>query len=477
MFSGIYPVIMCGGSGSRLWPLSRSGMPKQFLPLKGDKSLFVQTLERVARRYGFKEPIIIANSEHRFLLSKQAGDANLPLGKIILEPMGRNTAPAVIIAALEAAQTDPEAKILVLSADHLISDVPAFHEAVERAAAAANNAYLTCFGIHPTSAETGYGYIKPGTAVEGAAGAHLINSFREKPDAATAQAYLASKEYLWNSGMFMFSAQQFLEEARACEPAMFDACKTAFDAITPDLHFHRLPEKEFSAVPDNSIDYAIMEKTTRAAVVPCSIGWSDLGSFSALHDTGEKDARDNVTHGDVTLLASSGCFVHSDGRLITATDINNLVVVATDDAVMIAPKDKDQNVKNIVNALKKEGRDEAKLHTTVYRPWGFYTSLAINSHFQVKELCVYPGKRLSLQSHNKRAEHWVVVEGEATVTRNDDILTLKANESVFLPVKTRHRLENKGERLLRLIEVQTGTYFGEDDIIRYEDDFMRERSG
>ena len=473
MFAGIYPIVMCGGSGSRLWPLSRSGMPKQFLPLKGEKSLFIQALERVNQRYGFQKPIVIANKEHRFLLAKQADDAGLSLGKIILEPVGRNTAPAVITAALEAQQEDADAKILILSADHLITDVPAFHEAVERAKLAADNAHLTCFGIHPTSAETGYGYIKPGHALTEARGAHHINSFKENPDAATAQAYLASQEYLWNSGMFMFSAQQLLDEAAIHAPDMLQACRIAHDAMVADLQFHQLPEKEFAAVPGNSIDYAIMEQTRHAAVVPCSIGWSDLGSFSALHENGTADARGNVTTGDVTLLNSSDCFVYADNKLVAATDIHNLVIVATDDAIMVTPKEKDQNVKQIVEALKKDGRDEAKLHTTVYRPWGFYTSLAVNSHFQVKQLCVYPGKRLSLQSHERRAEHWVVIEGEATVTRDDDILTLAANESVYLPTGTRHRLENKTDELLRLVEVQTGTYFGEDDIIRYEDDFKR----
>jgi len=473
MFSKIFPVVLCGGSGSRLWPLSRSGMPKQFLSLAGEKSLFVQALERVGGRYGFSAPIIIANNEHRFLLAKQAEDADLPLGRIILEPMGRNTAPAVIIAALEAVAKAPDAKILVLSADHLIKDVPAFHDAVERAAAAADAGYLTCFGIHPTAAETGYGYIKPGAGLDGAKGAHKINSFKEKPDAATAQAYLASREYLWNSGMFMFSAAQVLAEAEKHEPEMVAACRTAFAGLEEDLQFHRLPADKFAAVPENSVDYAIMEKTDKAAVVPCSIGWSDLGSFSALHGVGEADARGNVTEGDVMLLNASDCFVHAEGKLVAATDISNLVIVATDDAIMVAPKDKDQNVKQIVEALKKDGRDEAKLHTTVYRPWGFYSSLAINGLYQVKELCVYPGKRLSLQSHNHRAEHWVVVKGQATVTRNDDILTLNANESVFLPTKARHRLENRGDELLRLIEVQTGTYFGEDDIVRYEDDYKR----
>ncbi|WP_026168338.1 mannose-1-phosphate guanylyltransferase/mannose-6-phosphate isomerase [Kordiimonas gwangyangensis] len=473
MFRDIYPVVMCGGSGTRLWPLSRSGMPKQFLPLAGDKSLFVQALERVGHRYGFKAPIVIANNEHRFLLAKQADDAGLARGRIILEPMGRNTAPAVIVAALEAIAQSPDANILVLSADHLITDVPAFHDAVERAAAAARGGYLTCFGIHPTSAETGYGYINPGEALSGTAGAHRIASFKEKPDAATAQAYLASKEYLWNSGMFMFGAQTLLDEAEQHVPEMVAACRDAFGALESDLQFHRLPEDRFAKVPANSIDYAIMEKTSKAAVVPCAIGWSDLGSFSALHDTGEADGRGNVTKGDVTLLNSSDCLVYADKRLVTATDISNLVIVATDDAVMVTPKDKDQNVKQIVEALKANGRDEAKLHTTVYRPWGFYTSLAINSHFQVKELCVYPGKRLSLQSHNRRAEHWVVIEGQATVTRDDDIITLNANESVYLPVGTRHRLENKNTGMLRLVEVQTGDYFGEDDIIRYEDDYRR----
>jgi len=475
MFNDIFPVIMCGGSGTRLWPLSRSGMPKQFLNLTGDKSLLIQALERVAPRYGFKTPMVVANQDHRFLIQKQMKDAGLAAQKIFLEPVGRNTAPVAIIAALEAVAQGPDAKIMLLAADHLIADLPAFHTATEMAAHGADEGFLTCFGISPTAPEAGYGYIKPGEVA--AKGVHRIDSFQEKPDLATAQAYLASGQYLWNSGMFLFKASQLLDEAALHVPDMLAACRKAYDAITPDLEFHRLPEDAFAAVPSDSLDYAIMERTDRAAVVPCAIGWSDLGSFSALHDQGEKDAGGNVTEGDVLLLNSRDCYVHADDKLIAGTDLDNLVIVATDDAVLIVPKDKDQKVKDIVEALKADGRDEAKLHTTVYRPWGYYSSLAINHRYQVKELVVYPGKRLSLQSHHKRAEHWVVVEGVATVTRNDDVLTLKANESVFLPAETRHRLANDGETELHLIEVQTGSYFGEDDIVRYEDDFMRQTTG
>ncbi|TNE67298.1 MAG: mannose-1-phosphate guanylyltransferase/mannose-6-phosphate isomerase [Alphaproteobacteria bacterium] len=473
MFKNIFPIVLCGGSGSRLWPLSRSGMPKQFLNLAGSKSLLVQTLERVATRYGFEKAHIIANNDHRFLISKQLDDAGIAVERILLEPKGRNTAPAVIIAALDAYAIRPDAKMLILAADHLINDLPAFHEAIERAAAASDDGKLTCFGITPTRPETGYGYIKPGAPLGDRKGAHLIDSFREKPDQATAQAYYSSRQYLWNSGMFLFRADHLLAEAAKHVPDMLAACKAAHAGISSDLNFHRLPEADFMAIPADSIDYAVMEKTENAAVVPCDIGWSDLGSFSALHTEGEKDGAGNVTYGDVTLLNSRNCFVHADKKLVAGTNLDNLVIVATDDAILIVPQDKDQNVKQIVETLQKDNRDEAKLHTTVYRPWGFYSSLAINGRYQVKEICVYPGKRLSLQSHNKRAEHWVVIEGEATVTRNDDILTLRANESVFLPLQARHRLENKTDKPLRLIEVQTGTYFGEDDIVRYDDDFNR----
>lgn len=473
----IYPVILSGGSGSRLWPMSRSKYPKQFLPMLGNKSLFTQTLERVSATYGFGKPLVVANEHHRFMVNEQAARADIELESVILEPVGRNTAPAVAIAALKAAEVDQDALLLFLPSDHVILDAPGFHKAVSDAACAAKQDYLVCFGMSPSRPETGYGYIAEGELIEGAKDARTISAFKEKPDEQTAAKYLAEGGYHWNSGMFMFAAKTILAEFEAYQPEMLAACRKALAGAAPDLNFLRLQEDDFAAVPADSIDYAIMEKTTRAAVLPAEFGWSDVGSFSALADVQTPDASGNVSVGDVLSVNTKNCFIHGDGHLISTVGVEDLIIVATDDAVLVADKDQDQDVKKIVDQLKAGKRAEADFHSTVYRPWGNYRTLAMGDRFQVKEIEVYPGKRLSLQMHHHRAEHWVVVEGSAVVTRDDEEMLLSENESVYLPLGATHRLENPGKIALRLIEVQSGSYLGEDDIVRFEDDFNREKEG
>ena len=470
----IYPVILSGGAGSRLWPMSRSKYPKQFLPMLGNKSLFTQTLERVGRSYGFGAPLVVANEHHRFMVNEQAEKAGIDLEAVILEPVGRNTAPAVAVAALKAADVDPDALLLFLPSDHVILDTPGFHQAVSDAACAAKQDYLVCFGMNPSRPETGYGYIREGAEISGAKGARVIEAFKEKPDETAAATYVADGGYFWNSGMFMFAASTILAEFERLQPSMLAACKKALASAEPDLNFLRMSEGDFGAVAADSIDYAIMEKTDRAAVLPAEFGWSDVGSFSALADVQQADTQGNVSVGDVMSVDTKNCFIHGDGHLISTIGVDNLIIVATDDAVMVANKDQDQDVKKIVDQLKAEGRSEADFHSIVYRPWGNYRTLAMGERYQVKEIEVYPGKRLSLQKHHHRAEHWVVVAGSAVVTRDNETLLLSENESVYLPLGAVHRLENPGKIPLVLVEVQSGSYLGEDDIVRLEDDFNRE---
>lgn len=471
----IKPVVLSGGAGSRLWPLSRANNPKQFLPILGAKSLFVQTLERVGISYGFEPALIVANDSHRFIAREQADKANIALDDIILEPVGRNTAPAVCIAALRAAKEDPEQLLLFLPSDHVILDMPGFHQAVGVAAKAAQTGRLCCFGMSPTRPETGYGYIASGEPLGDVDGAFAIEAFKEKPDADTAQDYVSDGGYSWNSGMFMFRAATIIDQFKKHQPEMLAACEKALSATEEDLGFLRLDADLFAAVPADSIDYAIMEKTDCAAVVPAEFGWSDVGSFSALADVQVADTEGNVMVGDVLLENSKNTYVHTEGQLVSAVGVEDLVIVATSDAVMVAPKAEDQNVKKLVDALKAQGRSEADFHAKVYRPWGTYRTLAMGERFQVKEIEVYPGKRLSLQKHHHRAEHWVIVEGSAVVTRNEEEILMAENESIYLPLGAVHRLENPGKITMKLIEVQSGSYLGEDDIVRLEDDFNREK--
>lgn len=441
----------------------------------GEKSLFTQTLERVGGSYGFSPAIIVANEHHRFIVNEQATQADAAIDALILEPVGRNTAPAFAVAALAAAVNDPEQLLLFLPSDHVILDMPGFHKAVAVAAEAADAGSLCCFGMTPTRPDTGYGYIAAGAPLDGITGAFTIDGFREKPDAETAAGYLAQGTYSWNSGMFLMKASALLAEFERLQPDMLVACRAALASVEKDLNFLRMDEAIFAKVPANSVDYAIMEKTNMAAVVPAEFGWSDVGSFSALADVQTPDVDGNVTVGDTILKDSKNCFVSSDGKLVALLGVEDMIVISTDDAVLVAPKNRDQDIKKIVDTLKATDRIEADFHTTVYRPWGNYRGVAEGKRFQVKEIVVYPGKRLSLQKHHHRAEHWVIVEGSAIVTRDDEELLLSENESVYLPLGAVHRLTNPGKINLTLIEVQSGSYLGEDDIVRLEDDFNREK--
>lgn len=465
----IRPVVLSGGSGTRLWPLSRSQRPKQFIPLIGDKSLYAQTLERVGSRYGFLPPMIIANDAHRFIMQEQAEEVAVKLDKLVLEPFGRSTAPAVIAAAIEASADD---LLLFLPADHLILDLPGFHTAVDKAAILADQGKFVCFGMAPTSPETGYGYINAGDGLD-VDGSFSVKEFVEKPDKATAESYLEAGTYSWNSGMFLFKASSILAEFERLQPKMLAAVKVAYDKSIKDLDFIRLDADAFEKVPSDSIDYALMEKTDKAAVVQANFGWSDMGSYSSLWEVEEKDEQRNAAIGDVSLVDSENCYVKSTSGHVSVLGVKDLVIIETGDVTMVASKDHDQDVKLLVNKLREAGRAEADVNPQVYRPWGNYKSLAEGDRFQVKEIIVKPGHRLSLQSHNHRAEHWVIVSGTGLVTKDKEQFLLREDESIYLPLGCTHRLENPGKIPLKLIEVQSGAYLGEDDIIRYEDDFGR----
>jgi len=466
----ICPLFLSGGSGSRLWPLSRQHYPKQFLPLTGEFSLFQQTVRRVPRLSDGGRPIVVCNADHRFLVAEQLQACGVADPAILLEPVGRNTAPAVAVGALQALADHPEAILLVLPADHVIRDIPAFHAAIERGARAAAAGRLVTFGIVPHRAETGYGYIKA-ARTEGAA--RPVERFVEKPDAATAAAYVASGEYFWNSGMFMFRADRYLAELERFEPAMVEAARAAFERATRDLDFIRLDKDAFAASPSNSIDYAVMERTADAVVIGLDAGWSDVGSWDALQEVGAADEHGNVTIGDVMAADSRNCYLRAESRLVATVGLNDLVVVETPDAVLVADRNRVQEVKAVVERLKREGREESDFHRRVLRPWGSYEGIAEAERFQVKRIVVKPGGKLSLQMHHHRAEHWVVVRGTAKVCCGDKTFLLSEDQSTYIPLGTVHRLENPGVIPLELIEVQTGSYLGEDDIVRFEDTYGR----
>ena len=483
------PLILSGGSGTRLWPLSRELHPKQLLPLVGKRTMLQETVVRVDGIAGVSAPIVVCNESHRFMVAEQLRELGETAQAIVLEPCGRNTAPAVAVAALVAlANTraghgpgDPDPILLVLPADHVVRDVAAFHRAVDVGRAAAAAGKLVTFGIVPDRAETGYGYIRRENGGDADLSPKSVNvpyfpvrEFVEKPDEATARRYVESGEYYWNSGMFMFRARAYLAELERHAPAMLVACETAVAAATRDLDFTRLPEAEFAACPSDSIDYAVMEKTSSAIVVPLEAGWSDVGSWSALQDALPRDSCGNVTTGDVLVEDSRGCYLHSTGRLIGAVGLVDHVVVETRDAVLVAPRDRVQDVKQLVARLKAQGRGETALHRQVFRPWGSYDSIDQGERFQVKRLIVKPGATMSLQMHHHRAEHWIVVSGTARITRGDETFLLGENESTYIPLGTRHRIENPGKVTLEIIEVQSGTYLGEDDIVRFEDAYGRE---
>lgn len=472
----IVPVILSGGAGTRLWPLSRELYPKQLLPLVGERTMLQETLLRLEGLERLAPPLVVCNEAHRFLVAEQLRAVERPPQAIILEPVGRNTAPAVALAALQATDDGADPLLLVLPADHVIRDALALRQAIVAGCAAASAGALLTFGIVPTAPETGYGYIRQGSPHSSLLTSHeifTVAQFVEKPDLATAERYLASGDYLWNSGMFLFRASTFLEELARHAPQMLTACRKAWTGRAVDLDFTRLDAEAFAACPADSIDYAVMERTTSAAVIPLAAGWSDVGSWSALWEVGDGCVAGNVRYGDVIDIDVENSFLYAGTRLVAAVGLKDMVVVETADAVLVAAKDRVQDVKKIVDHLKKQGRDEHLLHRRVNRPWGAYEGLDAGDGFLVKRITVNPGASLSLQRHRQRAEHWVVVRGTARIVCDDDILTRTANQSVYIPIGTVHRLENPGEVMLEIIEVQTGDYLGEDDIERLEDRYGR----
>jgi len=463
----LQPVMLSGGSGTRLWPLSREAYPKQFLPLAGADTMLQATWRRVADIAG-AAPIVVANEDHRFLVAEQLRQVGAPTPSILLEPIGRNTAPAIAAAALQALSAGGDPLLLVLPSDHVVRDADAFCRAVREAATAAEEGALVTFGIVPSAPEPGFGYIQG----VGGDGLRDVARFVEKPDVATAQSYLDAGGYYWNSGMFLFRASRYLSELERFRPDILAATRTAWEQAKRDGDFIRLDRDAFAACPADSIDYAVMERTGSAKVLPIDIGWSDLGSWSALWDVAERDAQGNATLGDVIAVDSRGSYVHAR-RLVALVGVDDLVVVDTDDAVLVARKDRVQQVKDVVAQLKQGRRSQAALHREVHRPWGSYDSVDVGARFQVKRIKVKPGARLSLQSHTQRAEHWIVVSGTARVTRDNDVFELHANQSTYIPIGAKHRLENPGSAMLELIEVQSGDYLGEDDIVRYDDVYGR----
>lgn len=467
----LMPVIMAGGSGSRLWPLSRQLKPKQFLSLTEDGLSMLQVTTRRLEGLPVHAPLLICNEQHRFLAAEQLRQLNLPEAQILLEPVGRNTAPAIALAALHAIVDSADPILLVLAADHMIQDVDAFQSSIRTALPLADSGSLVTFGIVPTHPETGYGYIKKGTAVSG--GGYAVSCFVEKPDLSTAKEYLESGDYFWNSGMFMLRASRYLEELKKFRPDIYDTCERALTGAVRDMDFIRIDSAAFSACPDDSIDYAVMEKTADAVMVPMNAGWSDIGSWSALWNVSQKDANGNVVKGDVLGIEAKNCLVYSDSRLVATLGVKDLIVVETKDAVLVAHKRHVQDVKKVVEKLKVDRRSEHLNHREVYRPWGIYDSIDDGHRYQVKRITVNPGAKLSVQMHHHRAEHWIVVSGTAKVTNGEKTYLVTENQSTFIPVGQVHALENPGKIPLELIEVQSGAYLGEDDIIRIEDKYGR----
>jgi len=472
----IIPVILSGGSGTRLWPLSRQAYPKQLLALTGDDTLIQQTIKRVKNLDGVTDPLVVCNEEHRFLIAEQLRQIEVKPMDIILEPIGKNTAPAIAAAAFRSISSTELDKnipkyLLILPADHLIGDVASFQNAVIKGMQSAAEGKLVTFGIVPSSPHTGYGYIKKGKKIED--DIFAVDRFVEKPPAHLAEEYLASQKYFWNSGMFLFETNAFLEEIEKYEPDMFHLCRNAVERATRDLDFLRLDKEAFEACPSNSVDYAVMEKTDRAVVVSLDSQWSDIGSWSSLWEASDKDGGGNVIRGDVIMDDVSDSLLFSQKRLLAALGIKGLVIVETPDAILVADKYKSQDVKRLVEKIKKQGREEFVFHSKVYRPWGSYERLVSGDRFQVKLIEVKPGAKLSVQMHHHRAEHWIVVKGTAKVQKGEETILLTENESTFIPLGTVHSLENPGKIPLELIEVQSGSYLGEDDIVRFEDMYGR----
>ncbi|KFI09648.1 mannose-1-phosphate guanylyltransferase/mannose-6-phosphate isomerase [Vibrio coralliilyticus] len=466
MSDKILPVVMAGGSGSRLWPMSRTHFPKQFLSLTGEASMLQETINRL-KGLEHLPSCLICNQEHRFLVAEQLNQMNIPHGGIILEPVGRNTAPAVALAAFKAIQAGDDPLLLVLAADHLIKDTEAFQRSVEEATSLANEGYLVTFGIVPTAAETGYGYIKRGQGHAGSL-AFDVNSFVEKPDLETAKNYLKEGSYYWNSGMFMFKASKFLSELKLFRPDIYKVAERSLAGASVDLDFIRIPEKEFSQCPDDSIDYAVMEKTQRAKVVPMDAGWSDVGAWSSLWEVAEKDESGNVLSSDVISINSKNNYVLAPKRLVATIGVSDLVIVDTEDALLVAKRDEVQKNKAVVNQLKSLNRSEHVSHRQVYRPWGHHEQIAEGERYHVKKVLVKPGEKTAKQIHYHRSEHWVVVSGTARVHKGDKSTIVSENESIYIPVGVLHSFENPGKVPLEIIEVRTGGYLEEDDIVRVD---------
>lgn len=462
------PVILSGGSGTRLWPLSRGQYPKQFLPLVSDRTMIQETVLRLNGLKQMKPPIAVCNEDHRFMLAEQMWEIGIKPASIILEPVGKNTAPAVAMAALSVAIDDV---LLILPADHVIADCAAFHQAVIAADNLARQGQLVTFGIVPTLPETGYGYIQRSQSQQGEA--FKVAAFVEKPDAETAQRYIESGDFYWNSGMFAFKAGVYLDELAKFNPEMLQVCREALQSAQQDLDFTRIGKEIFSTCPSDSIDYAVMEKTANAVVIPLDAGWNDVGSWTALWDVTPKDEAGNAVFGDVLAVDTENSYLYSKNKLVAAIGVKDLVIVETDDALLVAAKDKVQEVKAIVDFLKNQKRSEADLHRKVYRPWGHYDSVDNGERHQTKRILVKPGAKLSLQKHHHRAEHWIIVKGTALVTKGDQQILLAENESIYIPLGTVHCLENPGVIPLEMVEVQSGSYLGEDDIVRFQDQYGR----
>jgi mannose-1-phosphate guanylyltransferase/mannose-6-phosphate isomerase len=466
----VIPVILSGGAGTRLWPLSREMYPKQLLALTSKQTMLQDTAARLAKIAGSMPPIVVCNEAHRFTVAEQMRAMERHTSAILLEPAGRNTAPAVALAALKGLDINPDATLIVAPADHVIRDVHKFAQAADIAVSLAQEDKLITFGIVAHAPETGYGYIRRG---DGAGPAYPVAQFIEKPQIDLAVQFVASGDYYWNSGMFVFKASRYLSELRSFAPDILEACTAAYQAAKADLDFVRIDKAEFIKCRSESIDYAVMEKTRDALVLPIDVGWSDVGSWSSLFDALPADEEGNVLQGDVLTHDTHDCYVHSTSRLVAAVGMEDHIIVETKDAILVAPKDRVQDVKDLVAKIKKSGRTESALHREVFRPWGSYDSIDSGDRFQVKRLSVKPGGVLSLQMHHHRAEHWIVVQGAARITRNDETFLLAENESTYIPVGATHRIENPGKVPLHIIEVQSGSYLGEDDIVRFEDNYGR----
>jgi len=467
----VVPIILSGGSGTRLWPLSRKQYPKQYLPLFGDNTMLQETILRLSGLDNLADPIIVCNADHRFLVAEQCHQVGVLNPIILLEPVGRNTAPAIAAAALQSLKQTDDAVLLVWSADHVIQDVGSFHQAINTASKQAQKGKLATFGIVPTDANTGYGYIR--SSKENIEGAYKVEKFAEKPDLKTAESYLEQGNYLWNSGMFMFQANRLIDELTTHSPAIVVSANDAVNNAVQDFDFIRLDKLAFESSPSDSIDYALMEKSDNVVVVPLDAQWNDIGSWSALYDIGTKDSNGNVIQGDVFTEQTTNTYINANNHMVVTIGVQDLVIVDTPNATLIATKDKAQEVKKIVEQLQEQNREEQFYHRKVYRPWGWYDSIEVGVHFQVKRLHIKPGAKLSLQMHHKRAEHWVVVSGTATAINGEDVLTLVEGESTYIPIGRTHGLENKTNKQLELIEVQSGDYLGEDDIVRFKDMYGR----